>query len=292
VSTVCSARRTAVLVPLAVVALTGTLTACGGSAGSAAAGTVAGTSSSAAPARLDVGIEGGRFTGVRPTVAPGTVTLAFANSTTAVHMAAIGRLAAGHTAGEIPAYLASPAGAHGLPPWLSLVGGVDEIDPGHRGSWTGTLGAGQYALVSFSPDAHGVPDAAAGLLAPFAVAGKPAPGGPAPSVGATVTLGSGATLKMTRLPAGTTGLKLVNDDTTPRTVDITAIKPGSTFADVMREAQSGQGVPPSLIRLGGSAVPAHGSVVAGIEAAGAGTTYVVFDIEHVGDGAIASVTAG
>ena len=51
-------------------------------------------------------------------------------------------------------------------------------------------------------------------------------------------------------------------------------------------------MPPSLIRLGGTTVPAHGSVVAAIEPAQAGATFVVFDIEHVGEGAIVHVTAG
>lgn len=277
------------LVPVAALVLAGSLAGCGGRG---AADDTTGPSSGPAPAAFDVGVSGTSFTGVPSTIHPGAVTMTFANGTAATHMAAIGHLATGHSAVEIPAFLASPEGQQGLPPWLDLVGGVDELDGGHRGSWTGHLAAGSYVLVSFSPDSWGIPEVADGMLAPFTVGGSPRTAAPAPRTGATVTLASGATLTMTSLPTGTTALALVNDDTTVRTVDITTIRPGRTFDDVVREAQQGRGVPPSLIRLGGSSVPAHGSVVAGIEPAQAGVTYVVFDIDHVGEGAIAHETAG
>ncbi|HEV7211970.1 MAG TPA: hypothetical protein VGN47_09705 [Blastococcus sp.] len=270
---------------LAALTLAAGLTGCGAAAGSEAA------HSSPVPAPLGIGVDGTRFTGLPATVPPGTRTLTFANTTAAVHMAAIARLADGHTAADIVPFLASPAGQQGPPAWLTLVGGVDEIDPGHRGSWTGALTSGHYALVSFSPDAQGRPEVADGMLAPFTVQGATADATP-PAPGATVTLAPGAKLTMTAIPAGTTALRLVNDDGTPRTVDITAIRPGRTFDDVVHEAQQGHGVPASLIRLGGTGVPAHGSAVAGMEAATAGTTYVVFDIDHVGEGAIAHETAG
>ena len=277
-------RRTRTLVPAAFLVLAGALTACAGA--SQASPT---TSAAVRQPALRVGIEGSSFTGVPRTIHPGTVTLTFANSGDAVHMAAIGRLTGGHSASEITAFLGSPQGQQGPPPWLQLVGGVDEIDPGHRGSWTGRLDAGSYVLLSFSPDAQGVPEVADGLLAPFTASGATVRAIP-PKAGATVTLGSGTSLTMSALPAGATAIRLVNDGGTARTVDITAIRPGRTYDDVMREAQQGNGVPPSLIRLGGTAVPPHGSVVAGIEAATSGTTYVVFDIDRVGEGAITSQT--
>ena len=276
------------VVPAAALVLACGLTACGGP-GAAATGT---PSSASAPAGFDVGVDGGRFTGVPSSMAPGTVTMTFDNPTSATHMAAIGRLAGGHSGDEIAPFLASTQGQQGLPPWLELVGGVDDLDGGHRGSWTGDLAAGHYVLVSLSPDAQGVPEVADGMLAPFDVAGAPRSSAPQPAPRATVTVRTGATLTMSAVPAGTTSVGLVNDDATPRTVDITAIRPGRTYDDVVAEAQQGTGVPPSLIRLGGTTVPAHGAVTAGIEAAKAGVTYVVFDIEHVGEGAIAHQTAG
>jgi hypothetical protein len=277
------------LLPVAALALACALTGCGGS-GSAASDV--GASPSTAPAAFDVGVDGTHFTGVPSSVSPGTVTMAFDNPTSATHMAAIGRLADGHSGDEIGPFLAATQGQQGLPPWLELVGGVDDLDGGHRGSWTGKLAAGHYVLVSLSPDAQGVPDVAGGMLAPFDVAGPAPSAAPRSEAGATVTRGGGASLTMTAMPTGTTALALVNDDGTAHTVDITAIRPGRTYDDVVQEAQQSQGVPPSLIRLGGTTVPAHGSVTAGIEAAQAGVTYVVFDIEHVGEGAIAHVTAG
>ncbi|HEV7188534.1 MAG TPA: hypothetical protein VGN28_11620 [Blastococcus sp.] len=276
------------LLPVAALGLACALTGCGG-AGSAAAGPA--TAPATAPA-LHVGVAGSHFTGVPSSVAPGTVTMAFENPTAATHMAAIGRLADGHSAGDIAPFLAATQGPQGPPPWLDLVGGVDDLDGGHRAAWTGDLAAGHYVLLSLSPDAQGVPDVAAGMLAPFDVTGAPRSAAPRPKSAATVTRGSGASLTTTAIPVGTTALALVNDDGTAHTVDITAIRPGRTYDDVVQEAQQGTGVPPSLIRLGGATVPAHGSVTAGIEAARAGTTYVVFDIEHVGEGAIAHVTAG
>jgi hypothetical protein len=219
-------------------------------------------------------------------------TMSFTNATSAVHMAALARLAAGHTAADIVPFLASPAGQQGPPAWLSLVGGVDELDPGHHGSWTGALAAGSYALVSFSSDRQGRPEVADGMLAPFTVEGSPAADAVAPHSGGTVTLGTAGTLTMTAVAPGATALKLVNADGTPRTVEITAIRPGRTYDDVVREAAQDHGVPPSLVRLGGTSVPAHGTAVAGIEAAARGTTYVVFDLDHVAQGAIAHETVG
>ena len=280
-------NRSAVL-PVAALALACALTGCGGQ-GSAATPPAA---PSAAPAAFDVGVSGTSFTGVPSSISPGTVTMTFDNPTSATHMAAIGRLAESHSADEIVPFLTSTQGQQGLPPWLDLVGGVDDLDGGHRGSWTGDLAAGHYALLSLSPDVQGVPDVAGGMLAPFDVKGATSTSAKKPDAGATVTHGTGASLTMTAIPAGTTALRLVDDDATAHTVDITAIRPGRTFDDVVQEAQQGNGVPPSLIRLGGTVVPAHGSVTAGIEAAQAGVTYVVFDIEHVGEGAIAHVTAG
>jgi hypothetical protein len=278
-------RRPVPLAPVAVLALACSLSACAGSADGAA------PSTPSTPA-FSVGVHGTSFTGVPSTVHPGAVTMSFTNGTDAVHMAAIARLADGHTASDVPAYLASPAGRTGLPAWLTFVGGVDELDGGHRGSWTGTLTAGRYALVSFSPDAQGRPEVADGMLAPFVVRGEPGPDVQTPATGATVSLGAGGTLTMTSLPTGTAAIRLVNGDTVARTVDITVIRPGRTYDDVMQEAQQGNGVPPSLVRLGGTVVPAHGSAVAGIEPAVAGSTYVVFDIDHVAQGAIAHQTAG
>jgi len=113
-----------------------------------------------------------------------------------------------------------------------------------------------------------------------------------PRAGATVTLGPDAALDLSAVPAGATAIALVNDDDAARTVDVTSVKPGRTYDDVAAEAQQGTGVPPSLTRLGGTVVPPHGRVVVGIEAAAAGTTYVVFDLDHVGEGAIDHETVG
>jgi hypothetical protein len=279
-------HRTPVLVStvLTCTAVVG-LAACGAATSPATTAAV----TAPAPAALHLGVDGSRFTGVPSTpVAPGQVSLTFANTGTAPHMAAIGRLAAGHFAADLPGALAA---AQGLPPWLTLVGGVDDVAAGHTAGWTGTLDAGSYVLLSLSSGAEGRPDVADGMLAPFTVAGQRAVAAPGPATGATVTLGPGGTLAMTPVAAGSTALRLVDTDGVPRTVDVTAVAPGRTWDDVQQEAQRGTGVPPSLVPLGGTVVPAHGEAVVGIEPAAAGTTYVVFDLDHVPDGAIAHETA-
>src|SRR5205823_7731945 len=131
-----------------------------------------------------------------------------------VHMAAVARLAAGHSAAELPAFLASPEGQQGPPPWLTLVGGVDELEPGHTASWTGTLVAGSYAVVSLSPDATGRPDVADGLLTPFTARGTTTHAA-APATQATASLGAGGTLAMTAIPRGATAILLRNEDSVP-----------------------------------------------------------------------------
>lgn len=241
------------------------------------------------PSVLDVSVRGTSFTEVPPTVHPGTVTLLFRNSDSRRHMAAIARLVGGHTAADIPAFLASDQARQGPPPWLQIVGGVDELDPGERGGWTGILEAGSYVVASFSPDRQGRPELADGLLAAFRAEGTRVEA-PLPATRARVTLGAGGMLTMSSVPAGTTAVTLINDDATTRTVDLTSVEPGRTYHDVLKEAQQGTGVPASLVRLGGTVVPPHSRVVAGIEPARRGTTYVVFDIDHIGEGAIAHET--
>lgn len=277
-------HRRAALLPAAGLVLAAALAACGGRAdGSPAA-------KPSAPATvLHVGIDGSRFTGVPAAVRPGTVSLTFTNGTAAVHMAAVARLAAGHSAAEIPVFLASPDGQQGPPPWLSLVGGVDELEPGHTASWTGSLDPGSYAVVSLSQGASGRPDVADGLLAPFTARGA-AVHTAALASQATATLGAGGTLTMTPIPVGATAILLRNDDSMPRTVDVTAVRPGRTYDDVMAEAHQGNGLPPSLMQLGGTGVPPHGTAVVGIEPARSGTTYVVVDLDHVAEGAVAPET--
>lgn len=270
--------------PLLVLAA-GALTACGSASGAPSSG-----HPGTARQEVDLAVAASSFTGVPASVRPGTLTLSFDNTGTSVHMAALAQLADGHVAADVPAYLASPAGQSGPPPWLTLVGGVDEIDPGHTGSWSGTLAAGSYAVVSFTPDAQGRPEVADGFLAGFTAAGVEVSAG-LPEAGATVTLGPDAALDLGSVPAGTTALSVTNDDDAPRTVDVSSVRPGRTWDDVLAEARQG-GVPPSLVRLGGTVVPPHGRVVVGIEPATAGTTYVVVDIDHVGEGAIDHETVG
>lgn len=246
-----------------------------------------GSSSTAALAEnvVDVTVHGSAFAGVPGQLRPGTVTLGFENTGDRTHMAAVGQLN-GHRPAELTAYLAQQ---HGLPDWFPLVGGVDELAAGHRGSWTGGLADGSYALISLSGGDGGVPDAMNGMLAQFTVTG-PKVHTTSPTTGATVTLGSGSSLRMTALPAGTTGIQIVNADSVARTVDVTRIRPGSTFDDVLAEARRGTGVPSSLLQLGGTVAPAHGRAVLGIEAAPAGSEYVVFDIDHIQQGAIVHTT--
>ena len=263
------------------------LTACGGAASGAPSSSAAATDRPA----VDVTVDGTSFTGVPHSVHPGDLTLTFDNTGSTLHMAAIGRLADGHTAADLTSFLASPDAASGPPSWLTLVGGVDELDPGHTGSWSGSLSAGSYVLLSFVPDAQGVPEVADGFLAPFAASGDEVHAA-APHAQATVILGPDTALDLSAVPAGTTAVELVNDGDAPRTVDVTSITPGKTYDDVVAEAQQGQGVPPSLTRLGVTGVPPHARVVVGIEPAAAGTTYVVFDLDHVGEGAIDHETVG
>lgn len=233
---------------------------------------------------LTVSVHGSAFAGVPSHIRPGMVTLRFDNSGPGTHMAAIGELA-GH---RVPDLLASLRAHHRLPAWFRLVGGVDELAAGHRGSWTGRLPGGSYVLISLSAPAGGPPDAMRGMVAPFAVAGAPVRTGlPRPT--ATIALGGGGSLRLARLPRGTTNIEVVNDDTVTRTVDVTRIRPGQTYAAVLAQARTATGVPAALLQLGGTGVPPHGRVVIGIEAAPVGAEYVVFDIDHVQDGAIAHV---
>jgi len=119
------------IVPAAALALACALPGCGGQGSAATLPT--------APAAVHVGVQGSHFTGVPSRVRSGTVTMTFDNSTPATHMAAIGRLADGHSAGEIAPFLSATQGQQGLPPWLDLVGGVDDLDGGHHAGFIAFL---------------------------------------------------------------------------------------------------------------------------------------------------------
>lgn len=270
---------------LALVAVAFTLAACN-------ADHTAGRSAGTLPSSMSVHVSDAGFVGVPDRLRPGLVDLSFDNDGTATHMAAIAQLSGDRDAGDLAAFMATPAARRGMPAWMRLVGGVDEIDPGHRGGWAGRLDPGSYLLLSMTSDTQGRPELMDGFIAPFDVAdGRPGTAG-ARHATATIALGSGGTLTMSSLPAGTALIDVVNQDGTARTVDVTRIKPGRTFAQVMAEAQHGNGVPSSLIRLGGTGVAAHDQAQIGIEPAHPGDQYVVFDIDHVQQGAIAHLTVG
>lgn len=280
-------------VPGAVAAALGfMLTACSSGGSATVHRTIGPTSGVPTTSVLTIRVEAGHFVGMPAVLRPGVRTVSFDNTTSGPHMAALGRLAPGHTGKDLAGYLGSPAGMQGPPPWLQLLGGVDDLDAGHHASWTGALMSGSYVLISLTPDRTGRPEVLDGLVTPFTVANGPAQNAPIPTAGATVTLQAGGRLSASALPTGTTAVRVVNQDSAPRLVDVTVICPGKSYDDVMHEAASGQGVPPSLIRLGGSTVPAGGSIVLGIEAATSGSTYVVFDPQHVQQGAIVHETAG
>lgn len=233
------------------------------------------------------------FTGVPSRLHAGLVTVKFHNGDhDEQHEAQLVRLTGGHTVADVKALVTRNPELN-PPVWMVPAGGVDPVDPGVRASWTGVLGPGSYVLACFLTDTHGRSHAAMGMLDAFSVTGT-APAKMSLPKAPTATIGPNQ-FDIPTLAAGATSLRVVNNySDAMEDVIVAVIKPGKTFADVLREAQSAGAngaPPPSLALIGGTSPVPHSTTVIGFEALQAGRTYVIADPSHLQDGAIAHFTA-
>lgn len=121
----------------------------------------------APPPRYDVAVTltdyAFRFS--RP-ISAGTHTLRITNGASQPHEMFMMRLPPGKTVADMVAWVANPAG----PPPIVPAGGITDIPPGGVAYVRGTFGAGEYALICFSPDEKdGRPHFAHGMTKQFTV---------------------------------------------------------------------------------------------------------------------------
>ena len=97
----------------------------------------------------------------------GSGTLRVVNDSAGDAEAALFGLAPGATPDDVLAFLGGEAQG---PPPFTIAGGVTSLAPGVEASTTVELPAGEYLVLSFTPDATGVPGFVRGLMATFTVA--------------------------------------------------------------------------------------------------------------------------
>ena len=97
----------------------------------------------------------------------GSGTLRVVNDSAGAAEAALFGLAPGATPDDVLAFLGGEAQG---PPPFTIAGGVTSLAPGVEASTTVELPAGEYLVLSFTPDATGVPGFVRGLMATFTVA--------------------------------------------------------------------------------------------------------------------------
>ena len=125
---------------------------------------------------------------------------------------------------------------------ISLEGGAGITPPGATSpAATSNLVAGNYAVMSFVPDAEGVPGFAKGMFTPFTVTGEG--GGNAPEAGAQVTLADFSITVPDDLAADQVW-QITNNGPQPHEMAIIRLGEGMTFNDVAAWFADPAGPPP------------------------------------------------
>lgn len=173
-------------------------------------------------------------------VQAGYVNVRLENNGQEPHHAQLVRMNDGVTADQFIAELA--AGNEAAMGMISFEGGAGITPPGATSPVaTSNLVAGNYAVMSFVPDAEGVPGFAKGMFAPFTVTGEG--GGSAPEADAQVTL---ADFSITLPENLTTGQvwQITNNGPQPHEMAIIRLAEGTTFNDVAAWMAAPDGPPP------------------------------------------------
>jgi hypothetical protein len=139
---------------------------------------------------------------------------------------------------------------------ITLTGGPGVVDPAGRGEVTMYLEPGQYFLLCFVPDAHGMPHLAHGMIAPLTVGAIVDAAEPVAQ--AEVKFLDFSYVLPATITAGEQTWKIVDDGEQPHEMMLIKLAEGKTMEDVHHWMMHPEGAPP-YANVGGMQGIAHGA---------------------------------
>jgi uncharacterized cupredoxin-like copper-binding protein len=203
----------------------------------------------AAPARVTV-IATDYALDMPDRIPAGVVTLHLVNRGKELHQAQIVRLEDGKTMADF----AQAMKHEGPPPaWVKYVGGPNGIAPGQETESTGSLTAGNYAVLCVIPGPTGTPHIMSGMVHPFEVtaASGGAVAAQLPAAGDTLKLADYTFESSRPLAPGRRTMLVENTGPQPHEMVLLKLEPGKSVEDFAKWAEGGLKGPPPAMPLGG-----------------------------------------
>ena len=170
-------------------------------------------------------------------------------------------LGAGKTIDSLRAALQHP----GPPPaWMKPVPGPNPPAPNASSEVVVDLAAGNYAIVCFVPDDHGVPHFARGMARPVIAVARAGAAAAEPVADVQVDLSDYAFALSKEITAGRHTLKIVNAGQQPHELFIAKLDSGATAQQLVQYVLGGMKGRPPALPLGGASgmVPGDHAFVA------------------------------
>jgi hypothetical protein len=183
------------------------------------------------------------------TIPGGVVRVRLVNRGPSLHHVQFIKLGAGKTLDSLLAALRRP----GPPPaWATMVPGPNPPAPSASAELVVNLAAGNYAIVCFVPDDHGVPHVAKGMARPLVVVVPAGAAVPEPTADVQVDLSDYAFAFSKDITAGRHTLKIVNAGPQPHELLIARLDSGATAQQLVRYVLGGMRGRPPALPLGGA----------------------------------------
>ena len=184
------------------------------------------------------------------TIPAGVVKIRLVNQGPSLHHVQFVQLGEGKTMDSLRAALMR----QGPPPsWMREVPGPNPPAPGASAELVTTLAPGNYAIVCFVPDDHGVPHFAKGMARPVVVAPRAyAAAAAEPTADVQVDLTDYSFTLSKDITAGMHTLKLVNGGPQPHEMLIARLDSGATAQQLVQYVLTGMHGRPPATPLGGA----------------------------------------
>ena len=251
---------------LAAVLAAAVLSACGGGGDSSSSGSATITS------------KGVEYAYEMPSTVPGGLTrIDYENAGSQYHEWALAKIGAGHTVGDVKAYLDKVGPNSAPPPWVKDVGGVGVMSPGQQIGITRDLKPGSYAFICFLPGPGGKPHYALGMIKGFKVQGDS--GAKPPKTDGTITARDSG-FEVSFLTPGQRTIELRNDAKKPFGFSLFEQKPGHQLTELRAFFKSGDlsKQAPAILLGGVQSIPPGQSYYLDIDLK-PGRQYLVIDPE-------------
>ena len=179
----------------------------------------------------------------------GMTTVRIVNQGQDLHHIQFLKLLQGKSAADFRSAVA--ADPHRLPDWVQYAGGPNAHLPGSLATATVNLTEGDYVVMCWIPDKHGVPHVALGMQkALFVRGGKPTKvSAPKPSV--TIRQIDYQFIFSGRVESGLQTIEVVNQGTQAHELVLVKLHPGATVKDVIAAFEPGAAGPPPGQLVGG-----------------------------------------